>query len=258
MCRLAIVDSITAACAALAYTVTGRIRVDAFVPAAIESRPPGLGFFVKPSIDLAKSGTAQHAPRPGDGGNGGDEGGYGHFVGLGADGAIYHKPFALRRPATEGEWVRVPGEAKAPVKALTGRDGRLNLFAFDGRGGVLYQKPDSSGGKASWMQLGGRLLGPLAVAEGPAGAIEVFGLGEDGVVHHTSMRADGGGRNRDDWQRIGERVGGSLSAFAFPDGTVACSRSAATGRSFTSSAAATAGSPAAWSGIRSARAPASG
>jgi hypothetical protein len=205
---------------ALAYTVNGRIRVDPFVPAAIESRPPGPGFDVKPPIDLSVIGTAQLAPKPGGGGgSGGDEGGYGHFVGLGANGAIYHKRFTPGEPATDREWVRVPGEAETPVKALTGRDGRLNLFAFDGKGGVLYQKPGASGGETSWKKLGGRLFGPLAVAEGPTGEIEVFGLGENGLVYHTSIRPDGR-RNRDGWQRIGERVGGSLSAFAFPDGTV--------------------------------------
>ena len=40
---------------ALAYTVNGRIRVDPFVPAAIETRPPGPGFDVKPPIDLTIS-----------------------------------------------------------------------------------------------------------------------------------------------------------------------------------------------------------
>ncbi len=48
----------------------------------------------------------------------------------------------------------------------------------------------------------------------------MFGLGDDGVVSHTSIRDAGSKRKPDDWQRIGSGVAGSLSAFALPDGSV--------------------------------------
>ncbi|CAN0514240.1 unnamed protein product, partial [Phaeothamnion confervicola] len=136
-----------------------------------------------------------------------------------ADGAIYYKQVRPTQPADDREWMRAPGEPKLPVKAFTGRDGRLNLFAYDDRGGVLYQKPGASGGETSWRRLEGRVCGPLAVVENPTGEIDVFGLGEDGVVYHAHI-GSGGGNGHDDWQRIGEKVAGSLSAFAFADGTV--------------------------------------
>ena len=48
----------------------------------------------------------------------------------------------------------------------------------------------------------------------------MFGLGDEGVVYHTSIRDTGSKRKPDDWQRIGNGVAGSLSAFALPDGSV--------------------------------------
>ena len=85
---------------------------------------------------------------------------------------------------------------------------------------MLFQKPGRAGGQAAWRKLGGHFDGPLAVAEKPDGELDVFGLGDEDVVYHTSIRDTGSKRKPDDWQRIGSGVAGSLAAFALPDGSV--------------------------------------
>src|SRR5262249_42172762 len=90
---------------------------------------------------------------------------------------------------------------------------------FDREGGVLYQSIGKNGRETRWQRLGGRFHGPLAVAEGPEGQLDTFGVGEDGIVYHQSIARDGKGK-RDNWQRVGADVAGSVSAEAFSDGTV--------------------------------------
>ena len=199
---------------ALAYTITGRIRVTTVVPPEHELRLAPYGEFTGP-LDLGLVGKPKMTMQR----SGGDQRRYGYYVGLGAEGSIYYKPVTFAPTVSEGEWTRVPGEPHTPVKAFTGRDGRLNLFAYDGDGGVLYNKPGATGEETPWTTLGGRVSGVLAVTEGPAGEADVFGLGEGGVVYHTRIGANG--EPAQDWQRIGEGVSGSLSAFSFADGTVA-------------------------------------
>lgn len=196
---------------ALAFTVFARIRVDAFVPAAMTIREPGRRL-PKPWADLYELGKTKMIA---GGGN------HSHMVGLGAEGAIYHAQLTPERPTMRDEgWSRLSGPVKTPVKAIAGRDGGLRLFAFDGKGGVLFQKPGRAGGQAAWRKLGGHFEGPLAVAEKPDGELDMFGLGDEGVVYHTSIRDAGSTRKPDDWKPIGSGVAGSLSAFALPDGSV--------------------------------------
>ena len=196
----------------LAFTVFARIRVDAFVPAAMTIRSLDRRL-PKPSVDLKELGKMNMILDPG--------GKHAHMVGLGAEEAIYHKPLTPERPTMRDEgWSRLSGPVKMPVKAIAGRDGGLRLFAFDGKGGVLFQRPGRAGGEAAWRKLGGHFDGPLAVAEKPDGEFDVFGLGDEGVVYHTSIRDAGSTRKPDDWQPIGSGVAGSLSAFALPDGSV--------------------------------------
>ncbi len=124
----------------LAFTVFARLKVDAFVPAAFINRElrPRL---LKPFIDLHELGKTLMIS---DGGGGNP----GHMVGLGADGAIYHTRLAPERPAMRDQgWSRLSGPVNTPVKAIAGRDGGLRLFAFDGKGGVLFQKPGKDAGK---------------------------------------------------------------------------------------------------------------
>lgn len=197
---------------ALAFTVFARIRLDAFVPAAMTIRSLDRRL-PKPWANLHELGKTTMIWNPG--------GNHAHMVGLGAEGAIYHTQLTPERPTMRDEgWSRLSGSVKMPVKAIAGRDGGLRLFAFDGKGGVLFQRPGRAGGQAAWRKLGGHFNGPLAVAEKPDGELDVFGLGDEGVVYHTSIREAGSTRKPDDWQPIGSGVAGSLSAFALPDGSV--------------------------------------
>ncbi|MGZ8480122.1 MAG: hypothetical protein ACXW6K_19435, partial [Candidatus Binatia bacterium] len=196
----------------LAFTVFARIRVDAFVPAAMTIRSLDRRL-PKPWANLYELGKTTMIWNPG--------GNHAHMVGLGAEGAIYHTQLTPERPTMRDEgWSRLSGPVKMPVKAIAGRDGGLRLFAFDGKGGVLFQKPGRAGGQAAWRKLGGHFEGPLAVAEKPDCELDVFGLGDEGVVYHISIRDAGSKRKPDDWQPIGSGVAGSLSAFALPDGSV--------------------------------------
>lgn len=198
----------------LAFTVAARIRVDVFVPAAITFRELDLDRLPKPFVDLYDLGKTKMIWTPGGGNSA-------HLVGLGAEGAIYHKRLARERLARGDEgWNRLSGTVTTPVKAIAGSDGGLRLFAFDGKGGVLFQKPRKGAGERAWTKLGGHFDGPLAVAEKPDGDLDVFGLAEDGVVYHTSIRDGGPQRTPNDWQRIGSGVAGALTAFALPDGSV--------------------------------------
>jgi len=200
----------------LAYTVFGRITVDAFVPAAFTMREPSRPplFLTRESVAFSDLGKMLLVS-----GGGGDK--HSHSVGLGADGAIYHKLVSSERrsPRHEG-WTRLGEAVGAPVKAVARKDGGLSLFAFDGERGVLYQNLNEGGLAGSWRKLGGRFDEPPAVAEGKGGKLDIFGLGADGTVYHAQLGPEDGKVRRPDWQPIGGGVAGSLSAFAIPDGSV--------------------------------------
>src|SRR5262249_43124289 len=161
---------------------------------------------LKPIFDLTLLGSVKHAGRM--------ETGFGHLVGLGADGAVYHKRLvnAVANPRDQN-WTQLGEPVETPIKGIARRDGGLGLFAFDREGGVLYQSIGKNGRETRWQRLGGRFHGPLAVAEGPEGQLDTFGVGEDGIVYHQSIARDGKGK-RDNWQRVGADVAGSLAARA--------------------------------------------
>lgn len=194
----------------LNFTVSARIKVDAFVPPPITSRKPQVAFPL-PKYDLSVVGSIKQA--------GHMSGGKSHLMALGADGAVYYKPATQpdRDPRDEN-WTRLGEPVAGPVKALPRRDGALALFASDEKGNLVWQVARDNGREARWLPLGPH-FSETAVTEGPRGDIEVFGLGDDGIVYHQTIPPDGKGR-RNDWQRVGSSVAGSLTAECFADGTI--------------------------------------
>lgn len=193
----------------LNFTVSARIKVDAFVPPPIKSRKPQVAFPL-PKYDLSVVGAATQA--------GHMSGGMGHLVALGADGAVYHRPADLG--ARDENWTQLGEPVTGPVKALPRSDGTLALFASDDRGRPVWHLTRKDGRETRWQPLGERMFEQMSVIESPRGEIDVFGLGEDGVAYHQTIPADGRGR-RNDWERVGGGVASALSAECFADGTIA-------------------------------------
>jgi hypothetical protein len=205
----------------VAFSVSGRIRVDTVIPPGFKARPVKRP--IKPNSwlitpgDLAHIGTSR-VDTSGAGGKPGGKSGRTYAVALVANSLVY-KPIdpGKSSPRNEG-WTRMAGEVTLPVNLLATTDGRLNIFAFDRDGGVIFQSPKGTR-EVPWRKLGGRFRGSVTSAEGAKGQIEVFGLSEEGVVFHTSVGPDAKA-GKDNWQRIGAAVAGSLTAVSFPDGSV--------------------------------------
>ena len=88
----------------------------------------------KPWVDLYELGKTNMLVGPG--------GNHAHMLGLGAEGAIYHKQLTPERPTIRDEgWRRLSEPVKMPVKAIAGRDGGLRLFAFLTKAACYFKSP---------------------------------------------------------------------------------------------------------------------
>jgi hypothetical protein len=205
---------------AIHFTVACRLRVEAF-----------LGSLVEPFIK--KSGPPPRSPLPRVAmiRNPGDR----VFVGTGSDralslrlapgGALFARTPSNKPSASKGRRTRIAGEFAGPVTVVASSEDQFRLFTLDRDGGVSHKAfsrdvPQNE----EWESLGGEFVGSIAAAVGPDGRIEIFGLSRDGVVSHRTLSAESAGPAVSDWQRIGDGIGGSLTAFTTPRGVSVVAR----------------------------------
>ena len=118
---------------ALAFTVFARIRVDGFVPAAMIIRELSRRL-PKPWVDLYELGKTNMMVGPG--------GNHAHMVGLGAEGAIYHKQLTPERPTIRDEgWRRLSGPVKMPVKAIAGETEGFGCLPLMTKAACCFKSP---------------------------------------------------------------------------------------------------------------------
>jgi len=191
----------------VAFTVFGNLRITASPGAMFRMHTPaGILAQVVPVLEpgrLAAVGTGQDRVE---------------MVGLGADGAVYHKTVASTGPGVPRDrWTRLGGQFRGPVTAVASGPDRVSLFALGPGGGVFHKTyADGDSPDGAWEELGGDFAGPVAAAVGPKGRIELFGWTANGTVFHRTLDADGYNRAPGEWESIGGEVSGSLTALYTP------------------------------------------
>jgi hypothetical protein len=199
----------------VAFTVYGRLQVDARSGTTSAIRKIKRARRAKPSTQAVVT-----AP----GVFGVVEAGDGHarVVGLGTDGAIYHKALGAgdSSPRDQG-WSRLAGEVTGPVTVLAAFENRIDLLALGADGSLAAQTVSQRQSNRRWRPLGGKFVEPVVAVAGDGGRTELLGLGEEGVVFHRSLVPNDRDTKPDDWTRIGEGVAGSLQAFSSGSGGLA-------------------------------------
>ena len=199
----------------VAFTVDGHIIV--------EGRP-GTTSATRKVRRASPYGLSTHAvvTAPGAFGAVGAGDGNGQVVGLGADGAVYSKAVGANENGSRNEgWTRVAEGVAGPMTVLASARGRVDLFALDADGRLSGATVARGRPSKRWRDLGGRFVEPVAAVTVEGGAIELFGLGEGGVVLNRSLAPGERSSKQDDWERIGEGVSGSLQAFPLRNGGLA-------------------------------------
>jgi hypothetical protein len=187
----------------LAFTVSGRIGV--FVDngrlltmrgARLQPKQSFAGFQKNGSFTVLTVGKTTKSHR---------------LVGLGADGAIYHKALIAEVSSGRGEdWKRVSRPGEGPVTAIVSGPDRLSLLALGQDGAVLHQSSIDDRPDGEWRSLGGRFTDPVVAAVENDGTVELFGVDQAGVLFHRAFSEQEG--KHDIWKRIGDGVNGRLLA----------------------------------------------
>jgi hypothetical protein len=194
------------------FTLEGQIRIEAHSGGVLQP-------FIKRLAPRSPMPHVAAVLRAGEQATVGTRPGLAHAIRLAPGGALFAMT-CLRRPAEHSEqWTRIGDEVAGPVTVVASSENQIRLFALDQDGAVSHKTfsrdiPPND----AWEPLGGEFVGSIAAAVGPEGRIEIFGLSRDGVVSHRTLSTEGTGPAASDWQRIGDGVSGSLTAFTTPRG----------------------------------------
>ena len=184
----------------LDFVVTGHLGVHAFEGTFISTKIGKLGPPSQSSAYLTEPGSIAVLAVGGVGERTED-------VGIGGDGAFYHRSRRRQRAGTGGGsgWTRVelPGRG-TPAIAASGKT--LDLIDLDARGGVILCRFDPSRPKsAKWRKLGGNFQHVIPAlkfgkTKGAEPGLILFGIADDGDLFVRDAHGDG-----TDWDRLGDR-----------------------------------------------------